>query len=85
VHHRPRDTSCQEPRAVRYTVLEKAERAGIEVEQHAHTITLLITACFVVATLAIAVEPPFSGRDEPTVSTVEILSVGIEVGPRTNG
>jgi hypothetical protein len=39
-----------------HTVLEEAERAVVEVEQYAHTVALLVAACFIVALLAVAPE-----------------------------
>jgi hypothetical protein len=39
-----------------HAVLEEAERAVVKAEQHAHTIALLVAACWIVAVLAVATE-----------------------------
>jgi hypothetical protein len=50
-----------------YAVLEEAEGAVVKVEQHAHTIALLVSACCIVALLAVAVEGTVVNTDEPAV------------------
>jgi hypothetical protein len=39
-----------------YAVLEEAERAAVKVEQHAHTVALLVAACCIVVVQPVA--PP---------------------------
>jgi hypothetical protein len=51
-----------------YAVLEEAERAVVEVEQHTHTIALLAAACCIVAVLAVAAEDTIVSADEPAVT-----------------
>jgi hypothetical protein len=58
-----------------HTVLEQAERAIIEVEQHAHTVGLLVGACFIVGVvLAVAEERTGVGVDEPAVGAVPAIA-----------
>jgi hypothetical protein len=66
-----------------YTVLEEAEGAVVEVEQHAHAIALLVGACYIVALLAVAVEGTFASVHEPAVGAfpLPVLSCRVEVGP----
>jgi hypothetical protein len=64
-----------------HAVLEEAERAIVEVEQHAHTIALLVGAYWTVW-VAIAVEDPTMRADEPAISAVllDVLASRVERG-----
>jgi hypothetical protein len=66
-----------------YAVLEEAEGAVVKVEQHAHTIALLVAACCIVAVLAVAVEGAIVIEDEPGVgaAAVVVFFCRVEVGP----
>jgi hypothetical protein len=68
---------------MRYAVLEEAEGAVAKVEQHAHTIALLVAACFIGARLAVAIEATVVSVHEPGVGAfpVEVSYTRVEVGP----
>jgi hypothetical protein len=73
-----------------YAVLEEAEGAVVKVEQHAHTIALLVAASRIVVVLAVAEEGTVvstvgataATEDEPAVGafTVVVFSCRVEVG-----
>jgi hypothetical protein len=64
-------------------VLEEAERAVVKIEQHTHTIALLVGACSIVAVHAVAVEVAIVSVDEPAVGAAPaaVCSCRVEVGP----
>jgi hypothetical protein len=66
-----------------YAVLKKAEGAVVKVEQHTHTIALLVGACFIVAALAVAAEASGASVHEPAAGAfaVSVVSCRVEVGP----
>jgi hypothetical protein len=68
---------------MRYTVLEEAERAVVEIKQHTHTIALLVAACFIVVLLAVAVEGTVVSVDEPAIRTfpLVVFSCRVKIGP----
>jgi hypothetical protein len=65
-----------------YAVLEEAERAVVEVEQHSHTISLLVGACTIGALLAVAPEGATVSANKPAIgaATDEVCSFRVEVG-----
>jgi hypothetical protein len=67
-----------------YAVLEEAERAVVKVEEHTHTIALLVAACpIIIAVLAVAKEETIVRADEPAVGAVpiEVFFCRVEVRP----
>ena len=69
MHHWSRHAARWEARPMLYAVFEEAEGAVVKVEQHAHTIALLVEACCIVvsALLAVAAEGAVVSADEPAV------------------
>jgi hypothetical protein len=66
-----------------YAVLEEAEGAVVKVEQHAHTVALLVAACTIgINLLAVAAEGTIVSEHEPAIVTSRAEeSCRVEVGP----
>ena len=77
-HHWCRHAACSVAWAVLHAILEETKGAIVKVQQHAHTIALLVFACRIVVPLAVAEEGSIISADAPAISAVK---AGIKVGP----